>query len=134
VGVVVKEEAVMVEEEAVVVEEATVLVEAGGGDQQVGTHCVPPVVLQNPVTLQKMEDGIVDPTVYSRYCNKIMTLGTWIHDNEPSWFTEFGMGKYEELQVLQEGKGSGLRRKRIKDEWLAMLRNAKNTPIVHINM
>jgi hypothetical protein len=81
-----------------------------------------------------MEDGIVDPTVYSRYCNKIMTFGTWIHDNDPSWFTEFGMVKYEELQVLKEGEGSRLRRKRIKDEWLAMLRNAKNTPIVHIDM
>jgi hypothetical protein len=51
-----------------------------------------------------------------------MTLGTWIHDNEPCWFTEFGMGKYKELQVLQEGEGSRIRRKRIKDEWLAMLR------------
>jgi hypothetical protein len=50
------------------------------------------VVLQNPVTQQEREDGIVDTGIYLRYCNEIIHLSTWINQNEDSWFTEFGKG------------------------------------------
>jgi hypothetical protein len=33
---------------------------------------------------------------------------------------------------MQEGEKARPRRKRIKDEWLGMLRNAKHTPIIHV--
>jgi hypothetical protein len=52
------------------------------------------------VTLQEMEDGIVAIGVYSRCCNEIMHFLTWIHQNEASWFTDYGKGKYDELLVL----------------------------------
>jgi hypothetical protein len=90
------------------------------------------LVLENPVTLQEMEDGIVDKGVYSRYCNEIIHLLTWIHQNEPTWLTEYGQGRYNELLVLQEGENKNARRKRIKDAWMEMLRNSRHEPIVHV--
>jgi hypothetical protein len=89
-------------------------------------------VLHNPVTLQEMEEGIVDPDVYSRYCNEIMHVLRWMSENEPTWLTAYGQGRYNELLVMQEGEKARPRRKRIKDEWLGMLRNAKHTPIIHV--
>jgi hypothetical protein len=47
-------------------------------------------VLLNPVTLPEMKDGIVDSGEYSRYCNEIMHFLAWIHENEASWFTDYG--------------------------------------------
>jgi hypothetical protein len=58
--------------------------------------------MENPVTLQEMEDGIVDTGVYSRYCNKIIHFATWIRENEVSWLTEYGMGKIDKLVVSRE--------------------------------
>jgi hypothetical protein len=79
-----------------------------------------------------MEDGIVDSTVYSRYCNEIIHLLTWIDENEDSWFTEYGQGKYNELLVLRMGEKAKARRARIKAAWMAMLRNSRQSPIVHV--
>jgi hypothetical protein len=78
-----------------------------------------------------MEDGIVDKGVYSKYCNKVILFAAWIHAIQASWFTKFGMGKYEELLVLREGKNKKACHKRIKEEWMMMLRNAKHTPTIH---
>jgi hypothetical protein len=90
------------------------------------------LVLENSVTLQEMEDGIVDKGVYSRYCNEIIHLLTWINENEPTWLTEYGQGRYNELLVLQEGENKNARRKRIKEAWMEMLRNSRHKPIVHV--
>jgi hypothetical protein len=90
-------------------------------------------MLQNPVTLQEMEDGIVDKGVYSKYCNEVMLFADWIHGHQASWFTEFGQMKYDGLLVLQEGENRKQRRKRIKDKWMTMLRNAKTNPIINVD-
>jgi hypothetical protein len=42
----------------------------------------------NPVTLQEMEDGVVDKGVYSKYCNDIIHFTRWMHGNELAWFTD----------------------------------------------
>jgi hypothetical protein len=59
-------------------------------------------------------------------------LQPWIHGNQASWFTEFGKGKYEEFLVLQEGKKRKECRRRIKEEWMTMLQNAKHSLIINI--
>jgi hypothetical protein len=41
------------------------------------------------------------------------------------------MGKFEELLVLREGENRKACHKRIKEEWMMMLRNAKHTPTIH---
>jgi hypothetical protein len=79
-----------------------------------------------------MEEEIVDPGVYSRYCNEIMHVLRWMNENEPTWFTEYGQGRYNELLVLQEGKKVRARQKLTKEEWMEMLQNAKHTPIIDV--
>jgi hypothetical protein len=86
----------------------------------------------NPVTLQEMEDGIVATGVYSKYCNEIILLATWIHKNQASWFTEYGKGKYNELLVLQEGEKTKECHKHTKELLMEMLQNIKQTPFIHL--
>ena len=89
------------------------------------------VELQNPVTLQEMEDGVVDKGVYSKYCNDIIHFSRWMHENELAWFTDHGKAMYDELNLQQEDETKLLRRRRIKEGWMGLLRNAKQHPIVH---
>jgi hypothetical protein len=79
-----------------------------------------------------MQDGIVNTGVYLRYCSEIIHLATWINENEDSWFTEYGKGMYNSLLVLREGKRTKERRKRVKQTWMEMLRNAKQVPIIQV--
>ena len=76
------------------------------------------IELANPVTLQEMQDGIVDTSVYSRYCNEIILFASWSLLHEPDWFTDFGRNECANLQVLHEGERKVDRRKRIKCQWL----------------
>jgi hypothetical protein len=103
----------------------------GGGEPVKGRD--DRVMLQNPVTLQEMEDGIVNKGVYSKYCNEVILFAAWIHGHQASWFTQFGKTKYDELLVLQEGENQRQRRTQIKDEWMTMLRNARHNPIINVD-
>jgi hypothetical protein len=96
------------------------------------TGAIRRIELENPVTLQEMENGIVDTGAYSRYCNEIIHFVTRIRENEVSWLTKYGKGKMDELVVLREDKRANKRRKHIKEAWMEMLQNAKQTPILDI--
>ncbi len=52
------------------------------------------VLLRNPVSVQAMQDGIVDKGVYGRYANEIILLADWASHNQSDWFTPFGLKKY----------------------------------------
>jgi hypothetical protein len=91
------------------------------------------VELENPVTLQEMADGVVDKGVYSKYCNDIIHFASWMNENEVAWFTDYGKATYDALHLLQEDERKQDRRKRIKAGWMAMLRNARQNPIIDIN-
>jgi hypothetical protein len=80
-----------------------------------------------------MEDGVVDKAVYSKYCNDIMHFANWMREHEESWFTDYGKAFYDELNLLQEDEKKKDRRKRIKDGWMARLRDARHNPIVHVD-
>ncbi len=114
----------------------------GGGHGGRGRGNAPPAVgaapviraeLVNPVTLQEMADGVVDKGVYSKYCNDIIHFATWAHDHEVGWFTEYGLASYEGLHLLQEDERRLSRRKRIKAGWMALLRNARQSPIFFVD-
>ena len=80
-----------------------------------------------------MEDGVVDKGVYSKYCNDIMHFTSWMQENEPAWFTDYGKAQFEELNMLQEDETRLRRRKQLKQGWLGLLRNSKQRPIVHLD-
>ena len=80
-----------------------------------------------------MADGIVAKGVYSKYCNGIIHFGSWVHGNEVKWFTDHVKEMYEGLILLQAGEKAFDRRKQIKAGWMAVLQDAKEYPIFHVD-
>jgi hypothetical protein len=68
-----------------------------------------------------MEDGVVNKGVNSKYCNDIMHFTSWMHKNEPSWFTDYGKAQFEELNLLQEDETKRRHRQRMKQGWMGLL-------------
>jgi hypothetical protein len=87
-------------------------------------------VLQNPVSMQEMRDGIVDKGVFDRYVGELVHFLTWVHEHHADLFTEFGMEKWEQLAAPIHTEKPRNRHGRIKKGLLVLLRNALNNPII----
>jgi hypothetical protein len=53
-------------------------------------------------------------------------------ESKVSWLTKYGKGRMDKLVELREDKQAIQRCKHIKEAWMEMLRNAKQTPILDI--
>jgi hypothetical protein len=90
------------------------------------------VELNNPVLVQTMKDAIVAKGVYSKYVNEIMHFVVWVCAEHAEWFMEYGKEKYDLLVILIENEKIQARQKRLKDGWMAMLRDAPNNAVFHV--
>ena len=88
--------------------------------------------LQNPIRVDQMRDGVVDPGVYSRYVNEIIHFLNWVKEKKPTWMTELGKSQHQSLTVLIEGEKPRQRQRRIKDAWMKLVQNSDSAPIIHI--
>jgi hypothetical protein len=80
-----------------------------------------------------MADGVVDKQVYPKYCNDIIHFATWIHATGLAWCTAYGKASFEAMNMLQEDEKRKDRSKQIKDGWMALLQNARQNPVFHID-
>jgi hypothetical protein len=76
-----------------------------------------------------MRDGIVDKSVYARYCNDIILIADWAAGNQSNWFTPFGLQKYTELKVPLEDETKFAHQKRTKAGWMAILKDSNNVAV-----
>jgi hypothetical protein len=88
--------------------------------------------LNNPVSVQTVKDDIVAKGVYSKYVNEIMHFAVWDHAEHAEWCTEYGKEKYDLLVILIENERIRARQKRLKDGWMAMLRDTPNNVVFHV--
>jgi hypothetical protein len=79
-----------------------------------------------------MKDAIVAKGVYSKYVNEIIHFAVWVCAEHADWYTEYGKEKYDELVILKENEKSWVRQKRLKEGWMAMLRDALNNAVFHV--
>jgi hypothetical protein len=61
-----------------------------------------------------------------------MVFGDWVHENQEDWLTEYGKGKYDEINVEIENEKSRACRKRMKNAWTFLMRKAREEPIFEI--
>jgi hypothetical protein len=100
-----------------------------GRDPVPGRGSTEQLLLQNPVSVQDMRDGIVDKGVYARYCNYIILVADWAAVNQPDWFTPFGFEKYSELKESVKDKTKFVHQKQTKAGWMVMLKNSHNVAV-----
>jgi hypothetical protein len=80
-----------------------------------------------------MRLGIVDPGVHSKYTNKIIHFAAWVRSDQEDWFTQFGKDSFDALDLECDNERIRARQKRVKEGWMAMLSNARNVPIFHVD-
>jgi hypothetical protein len=87
-------------------------------------------VLDNPVSVQEMRDGVVDKGVYGRYVGELVHFFTWLRDQKADWLTEFGETEWDKLATRRDKDTYRKRHARLKKGLYALLRNAVEQPIV----
>ena len=91
-------------------------------------------VLENPISLQQMEDGIVDRKVFSAYCNAIIHFFNWCSEREvdgsPPLLTNLAKETVANTQTAHVGERRREHWARIKAIYLELIRKAKTAPLV----
>lgn len=89
--------------------------------------------LQNPISIEQMRDGVVDPNTYSRYVNEIIHFLNWLAGNLPSWMTELCSTQHSAIMMRREGEKFRQREKRIKAAWQQLVKNSDTEPLIHVD-
>ena len=85
------------------------------------------------ITTQQMVDGVVRPKVMDGFMREIMKLARYAIAEKPEWITEFGRDRSIAIAIRRPGEGKRAHGRRMKDDWMAVLRNAMNEPLFNIN-
>lgn len=83
----------------------------------------------NPITYQQMVDGVVDQGVGSKYVNEILLLMDWAYANQQDWLCDEVLAAYPTVNMQTSGETNKQYRKRIKNHYTLLLRNAKSIPV-----
>ena len=87
----------------------------------------------NPITYQQMVEGVVDQGVGSKYVNEILLLMDWAFANQKDWLCEDVLAAYPTVNTQTTGESYKQFRKRVKNHYTMLLRNAKNVPVFAVD-
>ena len=83
----------------------------------------------NPITYQQMVEGVVDQSVGSKYVNEILLLMDWAFSNQQDWLCDTVLAEFPTVNRQMIDENYTQSRKRIKEHYTTLLRNAKNIPV-----
>ena len=91
-------------------------------------------VLQHPISLQQMDDGIVTKQVYGTYCNGIIHFINWCSEQEVNeaapLLTDLAKETVASSKTPRTGEGKRAHWARVKDQYLELIRASKDAPLV----
>ena len=93
----------------------------------------PRQVLENPITNDEMNEGVVKPAVRNKYLNEVLHFSEWAREKKPEWFTEYGLQAHDAAFLPVEGEGINQRWQRKKENYRKLMQAARRNPVFKVD-
>ena len=84
------------------------------------------------ITLDSVRDGVVGQGTLGSYIGDIVAFLLWTNEHETEWLTHYGKGRLRNITRQRPGEAVRQRNKRVKLQVRALLREAENNPLIHL--